>query len=168
MKRVSLLLMLCFCASLQAQESGREKDEDVDRKEQEQKTSKGGKTIWLEEKINPTTRLVERLVTPLTSWMEEKVQRDRDSGSGQSPAGAWQPDLSGSPAREPVDAAGLLDRSAIRQRVEAGFAGDVLRIKLLDQRQPLQYRVKHISDAGEIRILYLDARTGEILKPKKR
>jgi hypothetical protein len=43
-------------------------------------------------------------------------------------------------------------------------AGEVLKVKLLE-KDLSQYRVKMISSTGEIHMLYVDARTGELIHP---
>ena len=40
--------------------------------------SKQGDTIWLEEKISPTTRWLDNLVKPLTVWIEQQIHESED------------------------------------------------------------------------------------------
>jgi len=123
-----------------------------------------GETIWLEKKIKPSTRWLEGLVKPMTTWMEQRVQ-DKIHGPGPKKSVVIQAAPS---ALEILPSSGdLMDEAAIAKLAQALIPGQVLRVKLL-QKQPLQYRVKLISNSGEIHKLYLNARSGERIPSIKR
>jgi len=123
-----------------------------------------GETIWLEEKIKPSTRWLEGLVKPMTTWMEKRVQ-DKIHGTGPKES----PVIQTAPSTVEVlpSSGDLMDEAAIARLAQALIPGQVLRVKLL-QKQPLQYRVKLISNSGEIHKLYLNARSGEPIPLIKR
>lgn len=123
-----------------------------------------GETIWLEKKIKPSTRWLEGLVKPMTTWMEQRVQ-DKIHGPGPEKPTVVQ--VVPSTAEVVPSSGDLMDEAAIAKLAQALVPGQVLRIKLL-QKQPLQYRVKLISNSGEIHKLYLNARSGERIPLIKR
>ncbi len=126
---------------------------------------KKGKTIWLEEKISPSTQWLEGLVKPMTSWMEGKIQKHPDQKNQTLPREAPVPEtqnLSASP-----DTASIIDADTIARIAGERVPGQILRMKLLE-RNPLQYRVKLISKAGEIHMLYINAHTGELIQPSNK
>ncbi|WP_299974284.1 hypothetical protein [uncultured Pseudoteredinibacter sp.] len=131
----------------------------------------GGKTIWLEEKLNPSTQWLEKAVKPLTRWIENQVQLDpkgsqkqrttrpqaqqKSQATGQGSAENSQQNIhQGSGPR--------LSKDQIRKLVKQRYAGDVLHIKSLANAR---YRVKLISQQGVIQILYLSAIDGQELSP---
>ncbi len=118
-------------------------------------------TVWIEEKIAPPTRWLEGLVKPMTSWMEGKIQKRQNDS--QAPALVQTPKQT--PTREDTEMieGELIDPQQIALIAREAVPGQILRIKLLSRRPP-QYRVKLISTTGEIRILYINAVSGEILK----
>lgn len=123
-----------------------------------------GETIWLEKKIKPSTRWLEGLVKPMTTWMEQRVQ-EKIHGPGPEKPTVVQ--VVPSTAEVVPSSGDLMDEAAIAKLAQALVPGQVLRIKLL-QKQPLQYRVKLISNSGEIHKLYLNARSGERIPLIKR
>ena len=127
---------------------------------EDEPTVEQGETVWIEEKIQPSTRWLEGLVKPMTSWMEGKIQkRQNDSQTPQV--------VETSPQTANTDVTftlkdGVIDAQQITQIARQTIPGQVLKVKLL-QRKPLQYRVKLISTEGEIRMLYIHAHNGNIL-----
>ena len=126
-----------------------------------------GDTIWLEEKIAPPTRWIENLVQPLTTWMERKVQHPGTSTdeatldpwvSPEAPATTGSDTLE-APTLTPAEAAAIARQAA---------QGEVLRIKLISasSNEPI-YRVKLISDQGEIQILHVNGHNGALVSPAK-
>lgn len=129
-------------------------------------TTKQGETIWLEKKLAPTTRWLEQIAKPVSSWMERKIQRQESDGVRSPPKTTWmQPapiaDTESYPGSPPRISTEQVSTAAKRH-----IAGEVLAVKLLRFAQAApQYRVKLLSTAGEIHILYFDAETGTIIQP---
>jgi len=127
----------------------------------------GGKTIWLEEKLNPSTQWLEKAVKPLTRWIEDQVQLDPKGPQKQNTARpqalqknqATEQNSTEDTARS---SGPRLSKDQIRQLVKQRYAGDVLHIKSLANAR---YRVKLISQQGVIQILYLSAIDGQELSP---
>lgn len=138
------------------------------------KAPREGDTIWLEEKIAPSTRWIENLVKPITVWMENKIQQENPG----SKATAMTPGVE--PARDrPVVANSKGETATLDTQnnfITAGEAsaiaqeritGNILRVKLLEQdNERPRYRVKLISTGGEIHILYVDARSQKLIAPQ--
>lgn len=127
----------------------------------------GGKTIWLEEKLNPSTQWLEKAVKPLTRWIEDQVQLDPKGPKKQNTARpqALQKNQATEQNSTEDTARGSgprLSKDQIRQLVKQRYAGDVLHIKSLANAR---YRVKLISQQGVIQILYLSAIDGQELSP---
>ena len=154
------LLLLLFSGPLSAVA----KDSASAPETEEPVVIQGGETIWLEEKIKPSTRWLEGLVKPLTTWMEERVQ-EKIHGPGPKKPTVIQSTPS-TTVILPVSGE-VMDEEAIAKLALALIPGQVLRVKLL-QKQPLQYRVKLISTSGEIHKLYLNALSGESIPLNKR
>lgn len=116
-------------------------------------------TIWIDEQVSPTTRWLEEAVQPLTVWMEKKIQRRQDNQP-------LRPRLLAPNQNQALDPsqAGISPEQAATIASQA-FPGQILRTTLLS-KLPKQYRVKLISPAGEIHLIYIHAETGIILKPK--
>ena len=124
--------------------------------------AKVGETIWVEKQITPATQWVEEIVKPLTNWMERKIH-DRDETPAQNNAKPWPGPQTIVPRIQPTD--GELITSDQASQVALRFVeGEILRVKLLNKTL-LQYRVKMISNSGEIHLLYVDAYTGELIQP---
>jgi hypothetical protein len=126
---------------------------------------KKGDTIWLEEKIAPSTRWIENLVKPLGIWMEKKIQpryvADDKENSGTQPEVELVPLPPSGGQEGPIitpEQAAVVSKQYVQ--------GEVLRIKLLESAHSVsRYRVKLISTAGEIHILYINAHTGVLIQP---
>jgi hypothetical protein len=127
-----------------------------------------GDTIWLEEKIAPPTRWIESLVNPLTTWMERQVQHPGTSPNTTTLA-PWvnSEDTADTDNGEVAEAPTLTPAEAATIALQT-VHGEVLRIKLIatSSRQPV-YRVKLISDIGEIQILHINGHNGAIEPPAK-
>lgn len=133
-----------------------------------------GDSIWLEEKIAPSTRWIENLVKPVTVWMERKIQRDRPESNAPQKTPNIEPaageTVIAGPGSDTVSTRAQLEiisgaqASAIAQ---AHTPGNILRVKLLEREneQP-KYRVKLISTSGEIHIIHIDAVTRELIAPQ--
>jgi len=134
-----------------------------------------GNSIWLEEKIAPSTRWIENLVKPITVWMERKIQSEKATAavpvqteSTHSDADASIPsgpvaDVDG----ETVTAVEMITETEALAFAKARVQGSVLRVKFLKSRQGRPtYRVKMISAKGEVHILYIDAFEGVLSEPQ--
>ncbi|WP_299772170.1 hypothetical protein [uncultured Pseudoteredinibacter sp.] len=124
-----------------------------------------GKTIWLEEKLNPSTQWLEKAVKPLTRWIEGQVQLDPKGSQQQNtprPHGQRKPQPQTKNTLAPQSNGSQLSKDQIRKLVKQRYAGDVLHIKALSNAR---YRVKLISQQGVIQILYLSAIDGQELTP---
>ena len=131
------------------------------------KTEKEGKIIWLTKKIAPTARWVSTLVTPLSTWIEKKIQRSRASNEKHSKRTNIKSSLSLEPLSNKT-ALPTLTPTQATQIATTQFPGEILLIKLLSFKQSApHYKVKLISSAGEIHILYINAHTGELTHPDK-
>jgi uncharacterized membrane protein YkoI len=123
---------------------------------------RGGETIWVEEKMRPTTQWMEDLVSPLTTWMERKIH-DRNPSSAESETTVWiRKTKPGTPTAEFTDP--LISPNEASLTAQQHMEGEVLRVKLLFRGDP-QYRVKLISKKGEIHLLYVNATTGKLIRP---
>jgi uncharacterized membrane protein YkoI len=129
---------------------------------EDEPTVEQGETVWIEEKIQPSTRWLEGLVKPMTSWMEGKIQK-RQNDAQQSPQIVEKTPQAVNTDLTFTSKDGVIDTQRIAQIARQAVPGQVLRVKLL-QRSPLQYRVKLISTEGEIRMLYIHAHNGKILQ----
>jgi len=116
-------------------------------------------TVWIDNKVNPATRWLEDAVQPLTVWMEKKIQRRLDD----EPLNPILIAPNQKQALDPSEASISPEQAATI--ASQAFPGEILRTTLLP-KQPKQYRVKLISPAGEIHLIYIHAETGLILKPK--
>lgn len=136
---------------------------------------KQGDTIWLEEKISPTTRWLESLVKPLTVWMEQQIneplaapvtqpkqtfENNTDSVKQTGSNTAYDPAIFIS-----AEQASISSEQA-SNIAKTHIAGDILHIKLMPKLG--QYRVKLISKLGEIHIIFIHAASGQILSPNSR
>lgn len=141
-------------------------DPNVDK----QNTTKG-ETVWIEEKISPTTTWIENLVKPLTVWMEQQVNGPKPEDNNQEVTQENSPHSEQEKAQSATqtDPEKTLSPDSVIGSEQAGvlakehIAGDVLYIKLMSKTQ--QYRVKLISKLGEIHIIYINAISGEIVSP---
>ena len=164
MKIPFLIILLVLSTSANA-------NDDKDENSESQNTKKVD-TIWIEEKISPTTTWIENLVKPLTSWMERQVNGSEQEGDNQGTEqktgqrNEYENDLDSTLANPK----NLLDRDLLIGSEKAGvlakehIAGEVLYIKLVSKTK--QYRVKLISELGEIHIIYIQAVSGEIITPR--
>ena len=163
MKIRLLILLLVCCGTANAQDS---EEQSVDNE-----SPKQGDTIWLEEKISPTTTWIENLVKPLTVWMEQQInepEQELDIQEGiqeNSPRGEEQnvPNIVETGNDNIVDPDSLISAEQASALAKKHIAGDVLYIKLISKSN--QYRVKLISKLGEIHIIYIKAISGEIISP---
>lgn len=107
-------------------------------------------TIWLEEKIAPSSRWMEELVRPMTNWMEERLHGE--------PRPADRPV---SKSREPVENSDhslntpIIKRGKAIEIARSRFPGEVLHVKLLSASQ--RYRIKLLTAEGVIHVVYIDA-----------
>ena len=156
MKHHILFLLLLCCSAASAQDS-EELNEDG-------REPKKGDTIWLEEKISPTTTWIESLVRPFTEWMEDAIQEpERESPEVELPI--VDNDIDEATATNPK----VLEKSQVLIGVEQAkelarklVDGDILYIKLVSKTN--RYRVKLISKLGEVRVIYIDASSGMIVE----
>lgn len=163
MKIRLLILLLTCCGTANAQD---DEEQSVDSK-----SPKQGDTIWLEEKITPTTTWIENLVKPLTVWMEQQINEPEQEPNIQEgiqenfPRGEGEnvPNLNETGPDNTVDPDSLISAEQASALAKAHIAGDVLYIKLISKTN--QYRVKLISKLGEIHIIYIKAISGEIVSP---
>lgn len=136
---------------------------------------KQGDTIWLEEKISPTTRWLESLVKPLTVWMEQQIneplaapvtqpkqtlENNTNSVKQTGSNTAHDPAIFISPEQASISS------EQASNMAKTHIAGDILHIKLMPKLG--QYRVKLISKLGEIHIIFIHAASGQILSPNSR
>lgn len=118
-----------------------------------------GESLWIEEKINPATRWLENLVSPITTWMEDKIQANDETSAPPPPH--WNI-TAPEPSRIRGTTQELLTDDQAASAVVREYPGEVLRVKFLEKESPV-YRVKLITELGEIYILYVDAYSGQIL-----
>ena len=126
--------------------------------------TKEGDSIWLEKKITPTTRWLEKMVKPLSTWMEQQIQSPRNNLDSQQ-KNHWV-----GPEGVSTTAPDVSEDAIISARQAAASArrlidGEVLKVKLLSLNQVPSYRVKLISTAGEIHIVYINAHSGALIQP---
>lgn len=137
----------------------------------ERRITMENETIWLEEKLSPTTQWLEKAVNPLRRWMEDKVQRpakqetpsipkniDRGSAELESSANSTN-----SADTSPSQSTPLINSSQAGLIATSQVAGDVLKVKLL-RNAPMRYRVKLISLQGQIHYVYINASNAQIIK----
>lgn len=124
-----------------------------------------GKTIWLEEKLNPGTQWLENAVKPLTRWIEGQVQLKAKEKAPQTSQKASTPLSNRQPERpgEPIETSDLdvLSKEDIRELLKQRYSANVLHIKALGNGAAKQYRIKMINQQGVIQILYLRAADGQ-------
>lgn len=138
------------------------------------KSGKKGGTIWIEEKISPTTNWIENLAKPLTVWMEQQINggEPTDNPEAVRPEGIQShkaPNTAHSTQAElehKLDENLLISAEQVERIAKEHIAGDVLYIKLIPKTQ--QYRVKLISKLGEIHIIYIQAMSGDIVMPESK
>ena len=159
----ALLILAPFVSSYAAEatESESESESKNDAVAAQKKNSEG-ETFWIEKQMTPATRWAEDLVKPLTTWMERKIQ-DRDTPPEIKANKPWLEVQPGTPRIQQSNDNLITSRQA-SQVAQQFVAGEVLRVKLLDSALA-QYRVKMISNTGEIRMLYIDAHSGELIHP---
>lgn len=120
---------------------------------------KPGATIWLEEKITPSSHWMEELVQPMTRWMEERLHgqspQQRRNDKAAVPQAGTEP--------EPLDAT-FIDKAQAIAVARESHEGEVLHCKLLPASQ--RFRVKLLTNQGEIHIVYVDAVRAVILPPQ--
>lgn len=155
----ALLILAPFVSSYAAEAS--ESESKIDAVAAQKKISEG-ETFWIEKQMTPATRWAEDLVKPLTTWMERKIQ-DRDTPPEIKANKPWLEVQPGTPRIQQSNDNLITSRQA-SQVAQQFVAGEVLRVKLLDSALA-QYRVKMISNTGEIRMLYIDAHSGELIHP---
>ena len=163
MKIPFLIILLVIATSANA-------DDDNGENSESQNTKKAD-TIWIEEKIAPTTNWIEDLVKPLTGWMERQIHGPEQEDDNQ--AAKQQTDQSNENGNAlnstQTDSENVLDHNLLIGPERAGIlakehiAGEVLYIKLLSETK--KYRVKLISKLGEIHIIYIQAISGEVVTP---
>jgi len=132
-----------------------------------------GDTIWLEEKIAPPTRWIESLVKPLTNWMERTVQNPASSLE-ETTLNSWvRPEAPVTTDREATDASEAPEAPILTSAEAAAIArqavqGEVLRIKLISGHSQVPvYRIKLITDKGEIQLLHIDSHNGALVPTTK-
>ncbi len=155
MKHYYLSLLLLCTSAVSAQDG--EEPSDGSRE------PKKGDTIWLEEKISPTTTWIESLVKPFTEWMEEAIQEpERDAPEiVPSPAtGSDTKEVNENASTDALKPQVLISKEQAQESAKELIGGDVLYIKLVSKTN--QYRVKLISKLGEVRVIYIDASSGEL------
>ncbi|WP_420588369.1 PepSY domain-containing protein [Bacterioplanoides sp.] len=108
---------------------------------------------WVEEPVIKTEWL-EQVVTPVSRWMEQRIQGSQHS----APVVHEAPEVATLPTHviSPTEAARLLTLL---------FPGEVLRIQLLDT-QPTAYSIKLLSEQGSISSFYMDAADGTLLEDR--
>jgi len=127
-------------------------------------------TIWLEEKLSPTTQWLERAVNPLRRWMEDKVQRPAKQESRSSAKEIDHSSLDIETSQDPksTDNTAASQTNPLINTAQAGLIatsqvpGDVLKVKLL-RNAPMRYRVKLISLQGQIHYVYINASNAQII-----
>jgi hypothetical protein len=163
--RIPTLFFLLLCCGTANANDGESQSADG-------KKVKQGDTIWLEEKISPTTTWIENLVKPLTVWMEQQINEpgQQPDNSNAIQEGRLTNEEDGSPNLSEVDPNNNVDPYLLIGTEQASvlakehIAGDVLHIKLMSKTK--LYRVKLISKLGEIHIIFIRASSGEIVSPK--
>ena len=129
---------------------------------------KQGDTIWLEEKISPTTRWLESLVKPLTVWMEQQINEPIADPITQ-PKQTLENNTDSvkqTGSNTAHDPAIFISAEQASNIAKTHIAGDILHTKLMPKLG--QYRVKLISKLGEIHIIFIHAASGQILSPNSR
>ncbi|MBX2849118.1 MAG: PepSY domain-containing protein [Acidiferrobacterales bacterium] len=151
-------IFLLFC-------SGASYSNDTKEQSEDNSGPRKGDEIWLEEKIAPTTTWIESLVKPLTVWMEQKINAPEQESNDQYDSTDGERDLtlkdSVSDSRissEPESRLSIKEASASAQQY---IDGDVLHVKLLPEVN--RYRMKIISNLGEIHVIYIDASSGKLV-----
>ncbi len=156
MKHHFLFLLLFCCSSANAQDSEKLNEDALEPKK--------GDTIWLEEKISPTTTWIESLVRPFTEWMEDAIQEpEREPPEMVLPIVDEHVDEATATNSTVVEKSQVL--IGVEQAKESArklVDGDVLYIKLVSKTN--QYRVKLISKLGEVRVIYIDASSGTLVE----
>lgn len=163
MKIRFFIILLMFSTSAHA-------DDDKGKGAESQSTQKDD-TIWIEEKVTPTTTWIENLVKPLTVWMEQQINApDKENGNPKlRQENSQRNTIEDAPNSSQAGSDNILDPDLLIGSEKAGvlakehIAGDVLYIKLISKTK--KYRVKLISKLGEIHIIYIQAITGEIISP---
>lgn len=151
------LSLLLLCTSAVSAQDGEEPSDGS-------REPKKGDTIWLEEKISPTTTWIESLVKPFTEWMEEAIQEpERDAPETVRPAtGNDTKEVNENASTDVLKPQVLISKEQAQESAKELIGGDVLYIKLVSKTN--QYRVKLISKLGEVRVIYIDASSGELAK----
>lgn len=149
----SLLLLSCSIAVAQ--------DKNTPTSPVQGNVKKPEATIWLEEKITPSSMWLEDIVKPMTSWMEDYIHEPESTASSNSTS-AHKPETDVEPQANTTYISAKQAASVAQSAVE----GDVLMSKLLATQG--RYRVKLLSVAGEIHVLYVDALSAELLTTSKR
>lgn len=137
----------------------------------DRRTTVENETIWLEEKLSPTTQWLERAVNPLRRWMEDKVQRPAKQEAKSNSKNLVNVATDIERSQSPKNTADVTDSqiSPLINSEQAGLIassqipGDVLKIKLL-RNAPMRYRVKLISLRGQIHYVYINASNAQIIK----
>lgn len=106
---------------------------------------------WVEEPVIKTEWL-EQVVSPVSRWMEQRIQGSQHS----APIVHEAPEVATLPSHviSPTEAARLLALL---------FPGEVLRVQLLNT-QPTAYSIKLLSEQGSISGFYMDATDGTLLE----
>lgn len=152
-----LLFLLWPIARAVADESRQPSDE-----EKEKVNAEVVETIWVEKQLTPATQWVEKLISPLTTWAERKIHNPDEVPQAATIDVDMNAEVGARlPANQPIDneVIGSGKAAAIaKTRVE----GEVLRVKLLEEDFS-RYRVKMISNTGEIQLIYIDAYSGAVI-----
>ncbi len=153
-----LLFILFFCGGVANSQDAEEQNRASD-------TPKKGEEIWLEEKISPTTTWIEDLVKPLTTWMEQKINAPEREAARQGPSERSEGTASAASNESNIERDDLVGSFITAEQASKlareHIAGNVLHIKLIPKSN--RYRVKLISELGEIFIVYVHAVSGDIV-----
>ncbi len=153
-----LLFILFFCGGVANSQDAEEQDRASD-------TPKKGEEIWLEEKISPTTTWIEDLVKPLTTWMEQKINAPEREAARQGPSERSEGTAAAASNESNIERDDLVGSFITAEQASKlareHIAGNVLHIKLIPKSN--RYRVKLISELGEIFIVYVHAVSGDIV-----
>ncbi len=136
--------------------------------DEDNESTGNGDTIWIEEKVSPTTTWLENLVKPLTVWMEQQLNSPAPNDANQKISPEIDPnnerDTNTTVLAKPDNAPDenqLIGSERAGQLAQEHIAGEVLFIKFIAATS--RYRVKLISERGEIHIIYIQATSGDVI-----
>jgi len=137
---LTLLMMCCSCVLVYAEQI---------------QPDDGADTGWVEERISPTTTAVEKMFSPVSRWLESKIQSDSDD--------TFQPEIEtsqsvdGTQSQVPQISAERASYIALQQH-----KGHVLKIQLKHLPQA-HYVVRLLTREGKITNLRIDANNGKLI-----